>query len=134
MSHSTLYSPRMLLVAAFTIGAALLVALTIGRGDGLPVANAADHLDAPDLTPPGGDRRLDINDVYAFPSRDGYTTLIMTVNPAAGAGVQEAFASKIPGVNRNRKARYTFRIDNNGDAKADVNIEARFGIRPTDEH
>lgn len=128
MPQSSAITPRALLLLAFAIGAALIVALTITKGAGPPPANAADHLDAPDLSPPGGDPRLDINDVFAFPStRDGYTTLIMTVNPATAAGEQGLFARKVPSIKKNAKARYAFRIDNDGDAKADVVIEARFG-------
>lgn len=43
----------------------------------------ADHLDAPDLMPPGGDASIDITDIYVFQSpRDpDRSVLIMNVNP-----------------------------------------------------
>ena len=129
MPYSSAITPRALLLAVFALGAAIIVALTIGNGAGPPAANAADHLDAPDLTSPGGDPRLDINDVYAFQTRPGYTALIMTVNPASAAGDQALFAQKIPRLNKDRQAKYSFRIDNDGDAKADVVIETRARVQ-----
>ena len=47
-------------------------------------AGAVDHLDAPGLTPPGGDLRLDITDVYAFRSPKGKSVLVMNVNGLRG--------------------------------------------------
>lgn len=83
-------------------------------------APAADHLDAPGLTPPGGDGRLDINDVYAFqaPGNPGNAVLIMTVNPAAGLLSPTDLA---PGV------QYAFHIDQDGDAKSDLNLRLSAG-------
>ncbi len=127
MPHSSAITSRTWLLAAFAIGAALIVALTIGNGAGPPAANAADHLDAPDLTSPGGNGMLDINDVYAFQSRPGYTALIMTVNPATPAATQGQFASTIPRVGKDRKVRYTFHVDTNGNARPNINITVRFG-------
>src|SRR3990172_207803 len=73
-------------------------------------AGAADHLDAPGLTPPGGDTRLDITDVYAFrsPSNPSNTVLVMGVNPLAGVLNNGTFH---PG------ASYELKIDSDGDAK-----------------
>jgi hypothetical protein len=75
-------------------------------------AGAADHLDAPGLTSPGSDGRIDINDVYAFqsPSNPNNAVLIMTVNPGAGV---------ISGTSFRPGAAYQFLIDTNGDAKED---------------
>lgn len=81
---------------------------------------AADHLDAPGLTPPGGDTRLDITDVYAFqsPSNANNTVLVMGVNPLAGVLNDGTFR---PG------AVYDLKIDSNGDAKEDLTYRLRFG-------
>lgn len=81
---------------------------------------AADHLDAPGLTPPGGDTRLDITDVYVFqsPSNPDNTVLIMGVNPLAGNLNNGTFRSG---------AVYDFKIDSNGDAKEDLTYRIRFG-------
>ena len=81
--------------------------------------SAADHLDAPGLTPPGGDTRLDITDVYVFqsPSNPANTVLIMGVNPLAGVLNDGTFR---PG------ASYEFKIDSNGDAKEDLTFRFKF--------
>jgi hypothetical protein len=83
-------------------------------------ASAADHLDAPGLTPPGGDTRLDITDVYAFqsPTNPDNTVLIMNVNPLAGVLNDGTF--------RAGNALYAFKIDSNGDAKEDVTFRIKF--------
>ena len=114
------------LATALAVGAALLTVFMVMRG-GPPSAVAADHLDAPGLAPPGGDRRLDINDLYAFKSRPGYTTLIMTVNPLAEAGKQERFARSVPGIRKNKRASYHFKIDNDGDNRREVDFKVTFG-------
>ena len=81
---------------------------------------AADHLDAPGLTSPGGNGRLDITDVYAFqsPTNSANTVLIMAVNPAAGSLSPTDF---------HPNASYQFLIDENDDAKPDTTIEIEFG-------
>ena len=83
-------------------------------------AFAADHLDAPGLTPPGGDGSLDINDVYAFqsPANPDNAVLIMTVNPGAGV---------LTGTTFNPGAAYRWRIDQDGDGKKDLTYTVRFG-------
>jgi hypothetical protein len=95
------------------------MALALAFGLVAAPASAADHLDAPGLTPPGGDTRLDINDVYAFqsPSNPANTVLIMTVNPLAGILNDGTFH---PG------ASYDFMIDTNGDAKEDMMYRITF--------
>ncbi|MEM7118033.1 MAG: DUF4331 family protein [Chloroflexota bacterium] len=82
-------------------------------------AGAADHLDAPGLTSPYNDGRLDINDLYVFqsPSNPDNTVMIMTVNPAAGVLSPETF---------NRRAKYEFAIDNDGDAKRESHFKLKF--------
>jgi hypothetical protein len=83
-------------------------------------ASAADHLDAPGLTSPGGDSRLDITDVYAFqsPSNPENTVLIMGVNPLAGVQNDGTF--------RAGNALYAFKIDTNGDAREDITYRIKF--------
>jgi Domain of unknown function (DUF4331) len=90
-------------------------------------AGAADHLDAPGLTPPSGDIRTDITDVYAFRAPSGRTVLVMNVNGLTKKGVQARLATGVPSVAATRRASYNFRIDNNGDAKEDVVLSLTFG-------
>ena len=126
MTLSGFINRRAVIATTLAVSAALLAVLLIVRG-GPPGAVAADHLDAPGLAPPGGDRRLDINDLYAFKSRPGYTTLIMTVNPLAEAGKQERFARSVPGIRKNKRASYHFKIDNDGDSLREVDFKVTFG-------
>jgi hypothetical protein len=93
-----------LIAAVFVVGAASLP------------TQAADHLDAPGLTSPGGDTRLDINDLYAF-AKGHSTVFIMTVNPLAGILNDGSF---------HPDASYSFEVDNNGDAKADTSYRVTF--------
>jgi hypothetical protein len=97
-----------------------LMALALAFGLVAVPTRAADHLDAPGLTPPGGDTRLDITDVYVFqsPANPGNTVLIMGVNPLAGSLNNGTFRSG---------AAYDFKIDSNGDAKEDLTYRLRFG-------
>ena len=89
-------------------------ALLVAPGD------AADHLDAPNLTSPGNDGRLDIADLYVFtaPNRARQTVMIMTVSPAVGVFSPDSFH---PG------ADYTFNVDNDGDARQDQTWKFSFG-------
>lgn len=110
------------LAAAALVAAAALTAVT-GPGG----AGAADHLDAPGLTPPGGDVRTDITDVYAFRAKSGRTVLVLNVNGLTKAGKQASFASSAPSVKRTERVTYNLRVDNNGDARADVVLGIGFG-------
>lgn len=103
-----------------TVGLYSLLALALAFGLVAAPARAADHLDAPGLTPPGGDTRLDITDVYVFqsPTNPDNTVLIMGVNPLAGNLNNGTFRSG---------AAYDFKIDSNGDAKEDLTYRIRFG-------
>ena len=92
----------------------LLLAFTIGLA-AIP-SQAADHLDAPGLTSPGGDTRLDINDLYAFKS-GANAVMIMTVNPLAGVLNDGTF---------HPDASYDFKIDTDGDAKEDLTYKITF--------
>ena len=102
-----------------TIGLYSLLALALASGLAAGPATAADHLDAPGLTPPGGDTRLDITDVYAFqsPSNPNNTVLVMGVNPLVGVLNDGTFRSG---------AAYDFKIDSNGDAREDLTYRIRF--------
>lgn len=96
-----------------TIGLYSVLALALVFGLAAVPSRAADHLDAPGLTPPGGDTRLDITDVYVFqsPADPTRTVLVMGVNPLAGVLNDGTF---------NPNASYEFHLDNNGDAKSDM--------------
>ena len=101
----------------------LALALVFGLA-ALP-ARAADHLDAPGLTSPGGDSRLDITDVYVFqsPSNPENTVMIMGVNPLAGVQNDGTF--------RAGNTSYAFKIDSDGDAIEDLTFRVKFS-RPDD--
>jgi len=96
-----------------------LMVIVLALGSAALSSRAADHLDAPGLTPPGGDTRLDINDVYAFqsPADADNTVLIMTVNPLAGVLNDGTFH---PG------ASYDLMIDTDGNAKEDMMYRVTF--------
>jgi len=102
-----------------TVGLYSLLALALAFGLVAAPARAADHLDAPGLTPPGGDTRLDITDVYAFqsPSNSANTVLVMGVNPLVGVLNDGTFRSG---------AFYEFKIDSDGDAKEDLTYRVTF--------
>ena len=82
------------------------------------------HYSGPDVSFPHGDARLDLTDLYAFPSSDrpGKSILITNVHPSVGINppgptTDEPFA---PG------AIYELKIDTNGDAIADIAYRVRF--------
>jgi hypothetical protein len=88
--------------------AALLLAATPLR--------AADHRDAPSIDE---DPRADINDIYAFVNpNNGNIVLGMTVNPFQFGGA--------PAVDFSPDVLYQFKIDNDGDYKEDLVIQASF--------
>jgi uncharacterized protein DUF4331 len=111
----------------FAAGAAIVLAILLQRG-APPAARAADHLDAPGLTPPGGSVQTDLTDIYAFqsPSNPADSVLIMNVNTGT-AGTNIPFAEGIPGVGQTRGVTYNLNVDNNGDAVTDVKLSVRFG-------
>ena len=135
MRAERLVSTRALGLATLVAALAGLVfaALLIHRG-GPTAARAADHLDAPGLTPPGGSVQTDITDVYAFrsPVHPDRTVLALNVNGVAGAGEaapgpDRPFAQAIPHVHGSSAVAYDLNIDNDGDARTDVRIRTRFG-------
>jgi hypothetical protein len=89
------------------------------------LSEAADHLDAPGLTSPGGDARFDINDLYVFEGSDASKTVMaVTVNPLATGD------SRFLPV---QKGSYFLRVDNNGDAVEDVTYGVSFIDRGEDQ-
>jgi hypothetical protein len=128
-------STRTLWLAAFlaaSVAVALAVLLTQRGGPGS--AKAADHLDAPGLTPPGGSVQTDITDIFAFrsPTNPQNTVLALNVNGVASPsevapGPNRTFADKIPLVGHDERVTYNLNIDNNGDAVTDARIAVRFG-------
>lgn len=110
-------------VLSVGLSAGVAIALTAGPSG----AGAADHLDAPGLTPPGGDVRLDLTDIYAFRTAGGRTALVLNVNGFSQAGKQATFATGVPSVAATKRVSYNLRIDNNGDAREDVVLSVTFG-------
>jgi hypothetical protein len=78
----------------------------------------ADHLDAPGLTSPAMDARVDITDLYAFqkPGDPTRTVLILDVNPLAPTHADEF----------RHDALYEILVDTNGDARPDISFRYRF--------
>ena len=82
------------------------------------------HYSGPDFGFPRGDARLDLTDLYVFPTPGdaSKSVLIMNVHPSAvvdppGPTTAEPFAAD---------AIYEFKIDTNGDAVADIAYRVRF--------
>jgi hypothetical protein len=119
----------------------VMIAMIVGLA-ALP-AGAADHLDAPGLTPPGGDLRLDITDVYVFgsPECDNCATVLaMGVNGLTAPGVQATFAAdavyefKIDNDDKNALENWVFRVkfgepDANGVQSMEVRLASGKGAR-----
>ena len=94
--------------------AALAIVATVPLG-----TKAADHLDGPSLlTPPGGNLRADINDVYVFRAHPGRTVLALTTHPAAGFVSPLDYATNVD---------YVIDVDRDRDAVEDVALVVRFG-------
>jgi hypothetical protein len=114
-------------VAATILSVGLAAGAAIAFTAGPTGAGAADHLDAPGLTPPGGDVRLDLTDIYAFRTGAGRTALVLNVNGFSKPGQQATFATGIPSVAATKRVTYNLRVDNNGDARQDVVLTVTFG-------
>jgi Domain of unknown function (DUF4331) len=128
MSFAWISSRRALIAAGLTAAlGALLASVFLSMRMAPTSAGAADHLDAPGLTPPSGDIRTDITDVYAFRPAAGKTVLVMNVNGLTKKGEQAKLATGVPSVAATKRASYNFRVDNNGDAKEDVTLSLTFG-------
>src|SRR3990170_4377568 len=115
------------ILAALAATALAAAALTAVLSGGPSPSAAADHVDAPGLTPPGGNLQLDITDVYAWRARSGNTVLAMNVNGLTAPGKRPVFASGVPNVSKTKAATYWFRIDNDGDAVSEVDLGISFG-------
>ena len=78
----------------------------------------ADHLDAPGLTSPAMDARVDLTDHFAFqkPGDPSKTILITNVNPLAPTHANEF----------RHDALYETLVDTNGDARPDMAFRYRF--------
>src|SRR5947199_10643546 len=81
----------------------------------------ADHLDAPDLTSPAMDARVDITDHYAFqkPDHPDRTILILNVNPLAPTHAAEFRSDAV----------YETLVDVNGDAQPEIVFQYVFTAR-----
>jgi hypothetical protein len=123
---------RMLGLAVLLAAAGSIAAVLLLQRGGPPPASAADHLDAPGLTPPGGSVQTDITDVYAFqsPTNPANSVVVLSVNGVVPGNL--TFARGIPGVGQTSDVFYNFNIDNNGDAVTDVNLRVRFGAPKAD--
>ena len=79
----------------------------------------SNHLSGPDFSPPAGDARLDITDLYVFtsPERERHTVLAVNVNPMVPAMAAMEF---------HPDALYQINVDTNGDAATDVAFNVTF--------
>lgn len=111
-------------LAATALAAAAVAAVVTG---GPGASAAADHVDAPGLTPPGGNFQLDLTDIYAWRARTGKTVLVANVNGLTASGKRPVFASGVPAVAKTKAVTYWLRVDNNADAVPDVNLAVQFG-------
>ena len=111
-------------IAVTALAAAALTAAVVGTGP--DTGAAADHVDAPGLTPPGGNFQLDVTDVYAWRAKTGNTVLAVNVNGLTKKGQKPVFASGVPSVGKTKGVAYWLRVDNSGDAVADVDLKIEF--------
>ena len=127
MTSARVTNRRMLGAAVLLTAAAAVAAVLLLQRGGPAPARAADHLDAPGLTPPGGSIQTDITDLYAFrsPTDSANSVLVLNVNGVLPGNW--TFARGIPGVGQTQRVTYNLNIDNNGDAKTDVRLRVRFG-------
>ena len=130
--------PTTLAAAVLLTALAALVAVLLAK-QGPSAATAADHLDAPGLTPPGGSVQTDLTDIYAFrsPANPENTVLVMNVNGVAAPGESapgpdRPFGTAIPQVGESLPVTYDFNVDNDGDARTDVQIGVRFSAPAED--
>src|SRR5438067_5327601 len=129
MTSARLANRRTLgLAVLFAVAGLIGLAILLIQRGGPSAARAADHLDAPGLTPPGGSVQSDITDLYAFQSPSNPADSVLVLDVSTGpAGSNFTFGRGIPGVGNTRGVLYNFNIDNNGDALTDVNLRVRFG-------
>ncbi len=107
---------RKLALLGAAVGLVLAVVLFVLAGQSS--TEAADHLDAPDLSPPAGNLMADLADLFVFPPGGGaQVTIAVTSNPAAGVFGPVGFDPSVD---------YTILVDNDGDALADIELTFRF--------
>jgi hypothetical protein len=104
---------RKLLGAIVPLAAAGVVA---ALGAGPLFVSGADHLDSPLVKI---DARADITDIYAWRSGATHTTLALNVNPLTSPADSKA-------ARFSQAAMYEFKVDTNGDARADIAYRVRF--------
>jgi hypothetical protein len=107
----SIHRPSRLVGLTAVLAAITLLVAALPTLDG----RAADHLDAPGLTSPGGDPRADINDLYVFEGAPTSTVLAATYVPAAPGDA--AFGTGIL---------YELKVDVDGDAVEDHSFELSF--------
>lgn len=118
---------RKAFILVLALSTLVAAAITAAVASGPDSASAADHLDAPGLTPPGGNTQLDLTDVYAWRAKNGNTVLAFNVNGASKPGDKPVFASGVPTVGSSKGVSYNLNVDSNGDAVADVKLAVTFG-------
>ncbi len=105
-------------LALLGVAVGLILAVVLFVLAGLSSTEAADHLDAPDLSPPAGNLMADLADLFVFPPGGGaQVTIATTYNPAAGVFGPAGFDPSVD---------YTILVDNDADALADMNFTLRF--------
>jgi len=132
MTSARVANGRLVGVAVLLAAAGAIAAVLLLQRSGPAPARAADHLDAPGLTPPGGSIQTDITDLYAFrsPANPANSVLVLNVNGVLPG--DWTFARGIPGVGHTNPVSYNFNIDNDGDARTDVRLRVRFGAPDAD--
>jgi uncharacterized protein DUF4331 len=132
MTSARVANRRMFGAVVLVAATGALAALLLMQRSGPAPARAADHLDAPGLTPPGGSIQTDITDVYAFrsPTHPQNSVLVLNVNGVLPG--DWTFARGIPGVGHTNPVSYNLNVDNDGDARADVRLRVRFGVPAAD--
>lgn len=101
---------------ASAIGLLAVAGSIAALGAGPLFVSGSDHLDAPLVKTDG---RIDITDLYAFANSGGKTSLILNVNPLMSPGQTKIARFR-------QEALYEFKIDTNGDAKADIAYRVKF--------
>lgn len=82
------------------------------------------HYSGPDLGFPHGDARLDITDLYAFPSPESEAKSVFVMNVHPAVGFNPTGPTRLDPFSTD--AIYELKIDTNGDAIADIAYRVRF--------
>ena len=89
------------------------------------------HFSGPNFTCPHGDPRLDLCDLYAFPSPGDVDKSILIMNAHPSFSINPP--GPTPSVPFATEAIYELKIDTNGDSAADIAYRVRFFPGPGDE-